>query len=61
MKAHFIETYGVHIGWALRAGNGWLLFEPKGTFIEWTWHYTNVRERLENYWTDKAAGQRMPA
>lgn len=60
MKMHLIETWGVRIGWCVWAMGGWLVFDGNGQFVEWTWHYTNIRELLENYWTNKAAGQRIP-
>jgi hypothetical protein len=58
MRRHVIETWGVRIGWCVWACDGWLVFDGAGKFIEWTWHYTNIRELLETYWTDKAAARR---
>jgi len=56
MKKRHIETYGVYIGFCVWFLGGWLIFTPKHEFVEWTWHYTNIRERLEDYWTNQPAG-----
>ena len=38
MRSHYIETYGVFLGFARRFMGGWLLCSAKGQ-INWSWCY----------------------
>jgi hypothetical protein len=43
MKSHFIETWGVALGFARQFNNGWLI-QPVGGHPTWTWGYEGIHE-----------------
>lgn len=47
MKAYYLETWGVFIGWAVPCMGGLLVKTPTGR-IGWTWGYQGARQAIED-------------